>query len=173
MKKIVLITILTMLSTAAYAERKATIEDAYRDMKIYGDAIKAATANATPEQLDYDWRTYVSLSTNNNDLEAKTATNGYVILNKSQGLIKQWGRVNLASRGTATVKFPHRMSNVYSINLTSSNAHLSNSGDGTIETSTRVSGYTSDQFKIVRGYVGDSKGHIGSVTVYWEATGKL
>ncbi len=144
-------------------------------MKIYGDAIKAATANATPEQLDYDWRTYVdpfseSLS---NELEAKTSTNGYVILNKSQGLIKQWGRVNLASRGTATVKFPHRMSNVYSINLTSSNAHLSSSGGGTIETSTRVSGYTSDQFKIVRGYVGDSKGHIGSVTVYWEATGKL
>ncbi len=50
------------------------------------------------------------------------------------------------------------MSNVYSINLTSSNAHLSSSGDGTIETSTRVSGDTSDQFKIVRGYVGDSKG---------------
>ncbi|WP_305840127.1 hypothetical protein [Photobacterium leiognathi] len=62
MEKILSIILLTMLSTTAYAERKATIEDAYRDMKIYGDAIKAATANATPEQLQYDWETYVDPS---------------------------------------------------------------------------------------------------------------
>ena len=62
MKKILSIILLTMLSTTAYAEKKATIEDAYRDMKVYGDAIKAATTNATPEQLEYDWNTYVNPS---------------------------------------------------------------------------------------------------------------
>ena len=69
MKKMLLITLLTMLSTTAYAERKATIEDAYRDMKVYGDAIKAATANATPEQLQYDWDTYVNPSKSSNKLQ--------------------------------------------------------------------------------------------------------
>jgi hypothetical protein len=168
MKNILLIA-LCLLSTSSIA--RVTMDDVNRDMAWF------AAQNPTVPQsvIDRKWDLYNQppLEDDASELDAKTATNGYVILNKSQGLIKQWGRINLASRGTATVKFPHRMSNVYSINLTSSNAHLSSNGDGTIETSTRVSSYTSDQFKIVRGYVGDSKGHIGSVTVYWEATGKI
>ena len=62
MKKMLLITTLMMLSTTAYG-KKVTMEQAYADDKAYSDAVDAATANATQEQLQRDWDANVSLST--------------------------------------------------------------------------------------------------------------
>ena len=54
--------------------------------------------NHTQAMQNQRWELYNRLpesGNNEGDLEAQTSTNGYVLLNKSQGLIKQWGRISL------------------------------------------------------------------------------
>ncbi|ELV7517766.1 hypothetical protein QMU85_002772, partial [Photobacterium damselae] len=109
-------------------------------------------------------------------LDAHTGINGYVILNKEQGLIKQWGRINLPanSLGQHRVSFPKRMSSVFTINVSSSDPYTSSGcRHCVIETGARVKNYNGSGFNITNGFVGDGAGGVYAVTLYWEATGKL
>ncbi|WP_318419556.1 hypothetical protein [Photobacterium leiognathi] len=60
MKKLILVTLLTMLASAG-VHAKATIEQAYADDARYHAAIADATKNATRERLREDWDNYVKV----------------------------------------------------------------------------------------------------------------
>lgn len=173
MKKLLLLIPLCLLSTSSVA--RVTMEDVNRDMAWF------AAQNPTVPQsvIDKQWDLYnqpPQEDGSSGELEARTATNGYVILNKSQGLIKQWGRISLPgnSLGQHRVSFAKRMSSVFAITVSSSDPYTSSSCRGcTIETGARVKSYNNSGFDITNGFVGDSKGGVFAVTLYWEATGKL
>lgn len=173
MKKTLLAIMLSLLSTTSFA--KVTDADVDRDSAWF------AAQNPTVDQsvIDKLWKDFNKPPIedgSSGELEARTATNGYVILNKSQGLIKQWGRINLPgnSLGQHRVSFSKRMSSVFTITVSSSDPYTSSSCRGcTIETGARVKSYNSSGFDITNGYIGDSKGGVFAVTLYWEATGKL
>ncbi|WP_146143850.1 hypothetical protein [Photobacterium phosphoreum] len=135
--------------------------------------------NHTQAMQNQRWELYNRLpesGNNEGDLEAQTSTNGYVLLNKSQGLIKQWGRISLPGNalGQHRVSFSKHMSSVFAITVSSSDPYTSSSCRGcSIETGARVKSYNSSGFDITNGYIGDSKGGVFAVTLYWEATGKL
>ena len=69
MKKIILITLLSVSPVVQAEEPRTTLEQAYADDKAYSDIVDAATRRASPEQLDHDWRTYVSMSSTSGNIE--------------------------------------------------------------------------------------------------------
>lgn len=85
MKKLILVTLLTML-TSSGVNAKATIEQAYADDARYHAAIADATKNATRERLREDWRLYVDDSeesggstVNWNDMPSGSRCGNYVM----------------------------------------------------------------------------------------------
>ncbi|WIG83783.1 hypothetical protein KFZ68_20660 (plasmid) [Photobacterium damselae] len=163
-----------VFSTSMTAYSKVTIDDVNRDM----NNLAAQNKFVTQAQIDQQWLDYNDPPNESKDweLEARTATNGYVILNKSQGLIKQWGRINLPanSLGQHRISFPKRMNNVFSVTVSSSDPYTSaGCKNCVIETGARVKSHDSSGFNITNGFVGDGKGGVYAVTLYWEVIGKL
>ncbi|GAD31362.1 hypothetical protein [Photobacterium leiognathi] len=164
--------IFSLLSCTAHA--KVTVQDALNDAKYYANAVHGTSEadalanwnkNKRPPNKD-----------DSGELETSTKQNGYVILNKSTGLINQWGRLNLPADklGSYRVKFSRPMSETFKINVSESDAYTSSGcRDCTIETGAYIKSIDRNGFYVTNGFVGDSRGGVYPVTIYWNAMGKL
>ena len=167
------IALLTLSLLSCMAHAKVTVQDALNDAKYYANAV-----NGTSEaEALADWKQHGHLpNENTGELETSTKQDGYVILNKSTGLINQWGRLHLpADRlGSYRVKFSKPMSETFKINVSESDAYTSSGcRDCTIETGAYIKSIDRNGFYVTNGFVGDSRGGVYPVTIYWNATGKL
>lgn len=131
----------------------------------------------TQAMQDYRWKEYNRLpesGSNEGDLESKTATNGYVILNKSQGLIKQWGSINIpASLNPFRINYTKTM-RTYNVNISSTSVYEAGCDKNCPEeTMAFIKNFDNAGFTVKNAYVGDGKGRLFGMTVYWVATGKL
>ena len=170
MNKLLLITLLFTLT----ANAKVTLEDVHRDGREQAARVKGIS----------DAEAYQNWVKNGNapnedgsgELETSTKQEGYVILNKSTGLINQWGRLHLPADklGSYRVKFSRPMSETFKINVSESDAYTSSGcRDCTIETGAYIKSIDRNGFYVTNGFVGDSRGGVYPVTIYWNAMGKL
>ncbi|MGF1831995.1 hypothetical protein L4D04_23260 [Photobacterium angustum] len=164
--------IFSLISCTVHA--KVTMQDVLNDSKYYANQVQGVSeADALA-----DWRKNSDLPNNdgNGELETKTKQEGYVILNKSTGLINQWGRLHLPADklGSYRVKFSRPMSETFKINVSESDAYTSSGcRDCTIETGAYIKSIDRNGFYVTNGFVGDSRGGVYPVTIYWNAMGKL